>query len=72
MGKMPGNLVPAGMGETLAFAQAASGGLLSSGKTSVSQYLQELIEDLALPFFGDQLLEMVHDLVAPSHDRLNF
>ena len=31
-----------------------------------------LVEDLVLPFFGDQLLEMVHDFVAPSHDRLNF
>ena len=31
-----------------------------------------LVEDLVLPFFRNQLLEMVHDLVAPSYDRLNF
>jgi len=31
-----------------------------------------LVEDFVLPFFGDQLLEMVHNLVAARHDRLNF
>src|ERR1051326_1978770 len=29
-----------------------------------------LVENLVLPFFSDQLLEMFHDLVSPGHERL--
>lgn len=43
-----------------------------TGNQDYRRYPWGLVEDLVLPFFGDQLLEMVHDLVAPSHDRLNF
>jgi hypothetical protein len=39
---------------------------------SCRAFKTSLIQYFVLSFLSDQLLEMVHNLVAPSHDGLNF